>query len=369
MFKRIFDTLSSIVLIAGFLVACPPPTSAQEPTSERPELRVPWAGEAGFGFSEPDGTPRSFFIDLARMIAEEAKFDIRLVDYPSPPAVTQSIRDGETDFLAGVAGEFAPDDVLVAGPVARTELRLYVRRDAPLDLDFATFDGDRIGAVRRNLASRITPPDGATIVEYDDQITAFGKLLSQEVDGVLALSQLAYRTLMETQLDTLIRPTGAPIRDISHFVALRSEYAHLMPRIETAIATLERNGALEALRNTWYMVPQTSIPEVLTVGVVHFPPYYIVEEDGAFSGFAVEVIRELADRAGLALRYEEISPESWAQGPRIGAFDLLPARSVTAAEQELFEFTVPIQTIDYVAFVRPEDPVVRWLRETAASAF
>jgi ABC-type amino acid transport substrate-binding protein len=355
MFKRIFHTMSLIVLVTGLLVAYAPPASAQEPSGERPELRVPWAGEAGFGFTEPDGTPRSFFIDLARMIAEEADFDIRLVEYPSGPAVSQSIREGETDFLAGAGGVFAPDDVLVAGPVAQTELRLYVRHDALPDLEFATFDGDRIGAVRRSPASRITPPDGASMVEYDDQITAFGKLLAEEVDGVLAFSPLAYRTLMKTQLDTLIRPTGAPIRTFSFFAVLRREHADLMPRIETAIATLEGNGALETLRNTWYMVPQPPIPDVLTVGVVHFPPYYIVEEDGAFSGFAVEVIRELADRAGLALRYEEISLESWAQGPRVGAFDLLPARSVTVAEDELFEFTAPIQSIDYVAFVRPED--------------
>ncbi|MBV7396799.1 transporter substrate-binding domain-containing protein [Mameliella sediminis] len=330
------------------------PSPAQE--AGRPVIRVPWAGSAGFGFVDPDGAPRSFFIDLAHMVAEEAGFDIQLVEYPSPPEASQSIRDGETDMLAGAGRMSFSDDIVVrAGPVAQTQFLLFVRRDAPLDMSFDTFDGDRIGVLRRSPASRIPPPEGVEVIGYEDQVIAFGKLLGGEVDGVIALSPLGLRTLGRTGLDTLIRPSFPAIRETQHFVVLRHEHAHLLPRIETALAKLEEDGSLDALRNRWFMVPPAPIPDVLKVGITHFPPYSIVGDDGAISGFAVEVLGELASRAGLDLRYEVISQQEWGAGPRLGAFDLLPARSVTAVEQELLQFTAPIQTIDYVAFVRAED--------------
>lgn len=329
---------------------------AHAQTSDRDVLRVPWAGNSGFGFTDADGTPRSFFIDLARMIAAEADFDIQLIEYPSVPAAVQSIRDGETELLAGAAaGVFSNEKVMLTGPVAEPQMLLFVRNDAPQEISFDAFDGTHIGAVRNTLSSQIPPPDNVEIVLYDDLVTAFAKLLHHEVDGVLALSSHAGRTLSRSGLEALIRPSAVPVREAPSFVVLRREHADLMPRIEAAIGRLEQDGRLEDLRNTWHIVPPAPIPDVLTVGVTHFPPYYVVEEDGAVSGFAVELIRELADRAGLELKFEILSLESWSKGPRIGAVDLLPARSVTPDEQELLKFTVPVHTINYVPFVRAED--------------
>lgn len=322
----------------------------------RPLIRVPWAGNAGFAFIEPDGTPHSFFIDLARMIADEADFDIELVEYPSVPDATQSVRDGETDMLAGALRRaFDENTVVFAGPVAETQFILFVRKDAPRDLTFNSFGGGRIGVLRNSVTSRIPPPEGSTMVEYDDQVTAFAKLLSGEVEGVLAISPLGLRTLSTTGLDALIRPSLPPVRESRHFVALRREHAELLPRLEAAIARLEDSGALNDLRSKWFMVPPVPPPSVLNVGVSNFPPYYVIKEDGTFSGFGVEIIRELAERADIELRFEPISLESWSKGPRVGAFDLIPARSVTEAEAELLQFTAPIQTITYSAFVRAGD--------------
>ena len=343
----------ALALLQACLWAVP---AALAQDGDRAVVRVPWTASAGYSFTDPDGTPHSFFIDLARMIADEAEFDVTFVEYPSPVAATQAIRDGDADMLAGVnRAVFDSPEVLFAGPVAETQFTLFLRQDAPQDMSFGTFEGARVGAVRDTVASRIAPPDGTEMVLFDDQITAFGKLLNSEVDGVIALSPLGLRTLRKTGLESLIRPSFPPIRQNQHFVALRQEHADLLPRIEAAVTRLEDNGALESLRGKWFMVPAIPVPDVLTVGVTHFPPYSLVEEDGTFSGFSIEVIREVAERANIDLRFVAISRESWTRGPRLDAFDLLPARSVTEAEEEFLEFTSPIQSIDYVTFVRTED--------------
>ncbi len=348
--------LSGLVtlLLAAILLLQGSPTTAQQ--SGRDVLRMPWSEASGVGFVEPDGTPRSFFIDLVRQIAEEAEIDVEMVEYPTADAALQSIRDGETDLLVDMGRAALDGDLLLfTDPVAETQLRLYQRHDVPYTADFATWEGAVLATVRDSIASRTPLPDGVSVVEYDDLVTAFAKTLSGEVDGVLALSSLARRTLSTTGLDALVVPSAISAGNFAHVVALRREHADLMPRIEGAIARLEQRGDLAELRSRWDMVTPPPAPDVLSVGVTHFPPYYVVNDDGTVTGFAVEIIEELADRAGLELRFEVVSLESWSRGPRIGAFDVLPARSVTETEKEFLQFTVPIQTIDYVPFVRAED--------------
>lgn len=330
--------------------------AGQAQEAERPVLDIPWAGGAGLGFTAPDGTFRSFSVDVARAVAEEAGVDLNLIEYPSASAVIGSFRDGETDMLAGVGRAAFPEDTaLFAGPIARTEIVLFVPNDAPFDMDLQDMTSGRIAVVRNTVPFGVPLPDGVGRVVFDDPVIAFAKMLHGEVDGVLAVAAAARRTLATSRLDTLVRPTSPPIRELEHFIALQTEFADLVPEIEAALSRLEADGTLQSLRETWFMVPPPPVPDVLTVGVTHFPPYYIVEEDASVSGFGVEVIRELADRASLDLRFEIVSLESWLEGPRVGSFDLLPARSVTAIEREVLDFTVPIQTIDYVPFVRAED--------------
>lgn len=332
------------------------PLSAWAEDAERPVLQVPWAGGAGFGFVESDGTPRSFYVDLARMIGAEAGFDIDLVEYSSVPAAVTSIQKGETDLLAGAAAEaFDLQEVLVLGPVAETQTLIFSRNSAEPDPVITDFVGKRIGVVRNTATSRITVPEGVEVVEYEDLVTAFAKLLHLEVDGVLALSSQATRTLSRSGLEVFIRPSSVPVQNVSSFVILRREHEHLRPSIEAALSKFEQNGDLRDLKNTWSMIPPPPLPEVLSVGVAHFPPYYVVDEEGGVSGFAIEVIQELAERAGLKLTFEVVSLESWSKGPRVGAFDILPVRSVTPNESELLDFTAPVQTIDYVPFVRAAD--------------
>ncbi|GGF78626.1 His Kinase A (phospho-acceptor) domain-containing protein [Mameliella alba] len=342
------------LLIGVFFLLMPLTAGAQSP--ERQVLRVPWAGDSSFGFVEADGTPRSFFLDLARMLAEEAGFEIDLVDVGLTTEVLPALSRGRADLLAGV-GRGAIDDgqLLFAGPVAETRFVLFVRADAPRDWRFETFTDRRIGVLRNTVASRMRPPEGSVMVPYDDQVTAFAHLLDGQVDGVIVLSALGERTLRRTGLDGLVRPTFPPVRENSHFVALRPEFAPLLPGIEAALARLEDSGALDDLRASWLMVPPVPVPDVLTVGVSHFPPYHLVEEDGRVRGFAVEVLRDLAARADIAVQFEPITLESWARGPRAGAFDLLPLRSVTEAERNLLQFSAPIQTIEYAIFVRAAD--------------
>lgn len=323
--------------------------------ADAPVLRVPWTQSAGFGFLSDTGEVRSYAADLARMIAEEAGFSLRFERYDSAPEVIAAMRDGRADLLASV-GRLPTLEAssLFSAPVAETQLLLYLRSDAPNDWSFETFQGRRIGGLRGTSASRQPLPDGAEFVPFDDQITAFAKLLVGEIDGVIVAHALGERTLRTAGIEPNVRPSFPPVAVQHNHVALNRAQGALMPRIEAALDRLESSGALVHLADRWFMLPPVPVPDRLTVGVTQFPPYQVVTEEGAFTGFAVEVLRGLAARSDIELAFEEVTLESWARGPRPGGFDLVPARSINADETQWLQFSLPIQTFEYATFVSAE---------------
>ncbi|MEM7042932.1 MAG: ATP-binding protein [Pseudomonadota bacterium] len=85
-------------------------------------------------------------------------------------------------------------------------------------------------------------------------------------------------------------------------------------------------------------------PEILTVGIVHFPPYQVINEDGSFTGLAVEALRDLAARAHLDLQMVPISNDAFRAGPGEGGYDMLPQAGISDERRNRFEFTRPIET-------------------------
>ncbi|WP_010138893.1 response regulator, partial [Oceanicola sp. S124] len=68
------------------------------------------------------------------------------------------------------------------------------------------------------------------------------------------------------------------------------------------------------------------------------------------TGFGVETLRDLAERAGLELRFEEIDSETWGRGPRSGAYDILPPISVDDERRARMDFSTAIQQSPYSIF-------------------
>ncbi|MBF9033160.1 transporter substrate-binding domain-containing protein [Rhodobacterales bacterium HKCCE2091] len=336
-------------LILAILLGLATAVAAQEP--DRRTLTVPWTDSAGFSIVADDGGIHSFPVDLAQAIAAEAGFDVALVRHDTPTDVIAEMRDGRADMLASVARlpALEPGYVFV-GPVAEIRFHLYVRADAPPGWTYDTFGGTRIAVLSGTAASNLDPPGSTELVGYTDHVSAFAALIAGQVDGVIVADARASQTLRSTGFDRLIRPTFPAVLTIETFVALNRDHADLAPAIEEAIATLDASGELSRLRARWLMIPPVPVPDVLTVGVTHFPPYQVVNEDGSFGGFAVEVLEGLAERLGVDLRYVEVTAQEWAVGPQVGTFDLVPARSINPDEQPFIDFSLPIQAIEYGAF-------------------
>lgn len=85
----------------------------------------------------------------------------------------------------------------------------------------------------------------------------------------------------------------------------------------------------------------------------HWPPQYELNEYGQPSGFAIDILEEVAALANLEVIYQMV--DSWEEAfdaLKNGHADLIPNHGITPERKEWFAFTSPVETFLVVIFVR-----------------
>lgn len=93
--------------------------------------------------------------------------------------------------------------------------------------------------------------------------------------------------------------------------------------------------------------------EVVVAFHENWPPHYSLDKEGKPTGFAAEVLEELATRAGLSVRYV-IAP-SFPDVLKLvldGEADVVPNLGITPGRMQQFTFTDPVETFTVDLFVR-----------------
>lgn len=104
------------------------------------------------------------------------------------------------------------------------------------------------------------------------------------------------------------------------------------------------------------LADQTSGSEANKVVVAvprNYPPHYQQMTNGQMQGFAIDVIEQVASRAGLKLSY--LIKDDWPstiQALRDGEADLIPNFGISQPRQSEFLFTAPLETFAVSVFVR-----------------
>ncbi|WP_108259313.1 substrate-binding periplasmic protein [Mangrovicoccus ximenensis] len=317
-------------------------------------LSVPWVDWPGAYEKDEHGKLTGFYAELARAVAEEAGFELIFVEFASPKAALVAQRTGVTDLLAGPPELPILDTNIASDPVGETAVYLFVpEREGPAPT-IEDMRGRRIGVIGETDGADLGHLGGRAgeVVAFTDARDAFGALIMGKIDGVVTAYKMATDLLRQTRLDYRVRTVDPALRSDDLHVMLSPRRAALAPKVNAAIAALSESGKLARLLEHWNIRRPAAVPPVLTVGVTHFPPYQVVRGDGTVTGYGVEALRQLADRAGLRLHFTPISSDDWARGPSGGSYDLLPPLSITESKQEVMDFTIPLQQSPYSIFVR-----------------
>jgi two-component system NtrC family sensor kinase len=92
---------------------------------------------------------------------------------------------------------------------------------------------------------------------------------------------------------------------------------------------------------------------VTAVALKSFPPQYLLKKDGTPDGFAIDIMNEVASRAGLRVKY--IIVNDWHEAFSLvinGEADLIPNIGITYERDLVLDFTSPIETFPISIIVR-----------------
>ena len=342
-------TLCAAVLTVFALTA----PKAQAQTSGEP-LTVAWSEIVPLFRAEPNGRAGGFGAELMREISARAGFDIRFRKFATAEEMIRAQARGETDILPAIAAlPLLAGQSDFSAPVAETSIRVFVRSEEHDLHDPATMAGVRIaipsvplGAEGDNLLSRNVP------MQIPVGTHSLTELLRGTVDAVIASDSVTLSDAYALRLDHRIVAVGPPIRRFDRVIALNRDHADLLEPINAAIAALEADGTLQSLREVTQIAVPPPEPEVLTVGVYHFPPYNVVRGDGTFTGFSVETLRNLAEAAALDIEFVEISREEWGQGPGPDRYDLITQAGISDERRLRMDFSYPVDRSSFEVFVR-----------------
>jgi diguanylate cyclase (GGDEF)-like protein/PAS domain S-box-containing protein len=98
----------------------------------------------------------------------------------------------------------------------------------------------------------------------------------------------------------------------------------------------------------------------------HFPPIFYTTKNDVPTGFGIEVMEEIAARAGLRISYRSMPTwQATYAALQMGQADLIPNLGITPKRQEHADFSLPIIRMPISLYVRAGLPEIRGLRDLA----
>ncbi|MDO6585235.1 transporter substrate-binding domain-containing protein [Salipiger sp. 1_MG-2023] len=343
-----------LVCLSLVLQSWAQPASAQ---SERATLTTPWMLAPPFWSYGPDGEKTGFMIELAQLIADQLDHALIVQSFDKPEDMIAAQNAGQTDLIAGLlAREVFQENNLFSNPVARTRVRLFVRKENLASFDMNTARGLAVGTM-----GPAFPPAFKPFLDRNIQLdpTSTGQavigLLSGEFDAILYPEEAVFDWTIRAKIDHLILPAGRAFGQQERAVVLHRSRADLLDPINAAIARLEDSGALKALREKYRMNLYEPAPEVLTVGFPLTLGYGALAPDGTPSGFAVELVADLADRIGLTVAFVPMALPELTDAKAWEGKDMIAFTSQPDKLRQSMDVTVPVEGVLLSLVVRASD--------------
>lgn len=285
-----------------------------------------------------NGKPQGYVIDLLALLA--AKLGVR-VDYVSGPdwdGFQKMLRDGRLDLMPNmVQTEVRDGFALFTEPVIAQVPAIVSRVHAPVG-SVAELRGRRVAVVRgfwhQEALTREVPD--VRLVLVPDTLTALKAVAFGKADATLGLGPVLHTLMTENGLTNLAFSGEADLpgaRSNHNRIGVRKDWPLLRSALDKALASLSL-AELATLRQKWLVQLPASIaastpsprsarlalsaaekawvqanPVIRASNLADYPPYDFAT-GGSASGFGVELLNLLAERAGLQVRYTTGPPWS-----------------------------------------------------------
>lgn len=352
----LFSGLSWVRRGALLLTVCSGSLAAQAQTVDAPPLIVPFGPVPPFMYRDTSGHRSGFFVELAEVIAREIGRPVEYLETKDAKGLVAAQNAGRSQMVAGIVR--LPSLVeahIYSDPVATDQLRYTVLVQNIQSFESAPVVSRRIGVVPSILGSEEPILAENTPVAFANVEAALFALLTQDVEALLIPPPTIFRLARNVGVDDQVIFGREVVGEIPRHVMLHRSRADLMPAINAAIARLEASGELGGLRQKFSLDVPPPEPAVLRVPIAHAPPYGILGEDGSVTGYAAEIFRDLAARAGLSIRFEPVSLDVYFSAVSSGSFDVIPFVLGSETLSPDLDLTIPIDSAALAIVVQPEE--------------
>jgi ABC-type amino acid transport substrate-binding protein len=256
---------SSAIAWLTLLLALAAPALAQEVRPIRVGLdprSAPWAFVPGVDYGSVDFRKEPALsraeldeivgldVDVSRALAGELGRRLVLVPvgyYRLEPALL----GGEIDLIVNAWNRTreTPASIRESEPYYRWGLLIAARADDTGIRSVADLRGKRVGHFESRLVNQTLHSLGAAeLTTYESEERLFADLKAGAIDAVVYDSP-AVR--WRAKNDRALRAVGDPLNRLGYHVALRATDEELLARVQAAIQSLGRSGALAAIQRRW----------------------------------------------------------------------------------------------------------------------
>ncbi|MCH9018936.1 MAG: transporter substrate-binding domain-containing protein [Proteobacteria bacterium] len=114
--------------------------------------------------------------------------------------------------------------------------------------------------------------------------------------------------------------------------------------------------------------PEAAPGEIVAAIPGHFPPQYVIDENGEISGFAIDVAERVAELAGVRFRYQnEGNWKSAGEAVRSGRADVTVNSGITEERKIIYDYTAPVETFRVSIFVRRDTTSIAGIADLAGT--
>jgi len=361
--------------------ALPLTVAERQWVQRHPELRVGLSGDSPpYHLTDPaTGRPLGFVVEMMALWSQRTGLRFSYHSYPRQEAALAALRRGEVDMVPlSSPGPWPGGGLAYTRPAYFSNLVLVARRGVPDSSATSDFGGLRV-AVESEAGTTAMLRErhpGARLLPFESAEAALRAVAGGQADLFVghqhvAVFHIERLFLAPLELRRNLGPGGLPLGPV-----VRADQPLLHSILDKAVAATSAADR-SRLAERWLPAGSVQVPLpseaarlspqeqrwVQRHGQVRlgydaaFAPVTLRGPLGEFQGYGADLVRLLADKAGLNIVQETggAFADVYAQGQR-GELDLVVGMARTAQRRHDYDFIGPFLSLPTVLLTRSDDP-------------
>ncbi|MEI8095753.1 MAG: basic amino acid ABC transporter substrate-binding protein [Spirochaetales bacterium] len=194
-----------------------------------------------------------FDVDLVKAVAKEAKLDVEFKSV-NWDGIFAGLANDTYDIVASsvTITDERKANMDFSTPYVNAGQVLVVLIDNNKDTKLSDFVGRNVGAqVNTTGSMEVDKIKEIKLKAYDDIALSFDDLVNARVEAVVIDAPVAGQYIKNAKFAGKIKVVGEPMTNEFYGLVVKKGNKELLDKINAALATLESNGTLEALKTQW----------------------------------------------------------------------------------------------------------------------